>query len=472
MKNDRLTKTRIASYEVRGVDGDWKETTTRWHKTADACRGVANLFWQSWVAWHFASGSHGKLKAWLDKRQADGVKAAGKCPVEAYPAELSKRTYAEASQRFPELAKGEIVLVLNRLTKGLKSRKAATGNLPGHSAILLHHESHPSFTRSFPILFDKGNTTTTIEPPAKPGGNWHISFRVSRREVSGKGVTYHDRLEIWSQGKRTASQIAILGRIATGEYRFMGSQLIYSRGKRKWFAHICYEMPQAPAPQLNTNRVACLRAASDHPWNLVLPGGTIRRPGGHGRYVEPVRRQLLMQRWNRRANYRNAGNANKGHGRTRAGAGPQWKLQQAWKSFTKRVNSGVVRETLKACAAAGCGKLVYEQPAGDFRDERFLANAGKVEGRRDSTGWDWFQVATMLNDRAADYGIAVVVRKVEEQECEGSSGEENTETPRGDGTPCSPPGCDSPNASGQGSALATDAENDQPSKPVAQHEMG
>lgn len=294
MKNDKLTKTRIASFEITKVDGDWKNVTGRWHKTADACRGVANLFWQSWVAWHFANDSQAELKEWLNAREAVGIKAAGKCPVDAYPAVLSKQTYAAASARFPELAKGEIVLILNRLSQALKSRKAAKGNLPGWSAILLHHESHPSFVRSFPILFDKGNTSTTIEPPDKFGENWHVSLRVSRREENGKGTTYHDRMELWCKGRKVASQVAILQRIASGEYKFMGSQMVYSRGKRKWFLKLCYEMPLTRPPELDVDRLAVLRARDDRPWELLLPDGSIRSPGGHGRYIGPVRRQLLM----------------------------------------------------------------------------------------------------------------------------------------------------------------------------------
>lgn len=412
MKSDRLTKTRIASFEVTKVDGDWKDTTIRWHKTADACRGVANYFWQAWVAWHFQQDSIVKLKVWLDRRAKEG-KAAGKCPVDCYPKELSNAIYNGASARFPELAKGEIVLILNRLSQGLKSRKASKGSLPGWSAIILHHEAHPAFTRSFPILFDRGNTATEIEPPAERGENWHVSLRVSRQEVDGKGVTYHDRMELWCKGRKVASQVAILQRIAADEYRFMGSQMVYSRGKRKWFLKLCYEAPRDEPPDLDPGKEAVLSARDDGPWLLTFPDGKTRIPGGHGRYIGPVRRQLLMQRWNRLANYKNAGSANKGHGCERAGAGPQWKLQQQWKNFVKRVNSGVVREALNACVAAGCGMLIYEQPDGDWRDTRFLATAGKVEGRTDSSAWDWSQVRTMLEQRAVECGVAIKVVKVE-----------------------------------------------------------
>jgi hypothetical protein len=181
-------------------------------------------------------------------------------------------------------------------------------------------------------------------------------------------------------------------------------------------------------PELDANKVAILRAHVNRPWELVLPDGKMRMPGGNGRYIGPVRRQLLMQRWNRQSNYTNAGSANKGHGRERAGAGPQWNLQQQWKNFVKRVNSGVVREVLNACVAAGCGTLVYEQPDGDFKDSRFLSMAGKVDGRNDSSAWDWFQVRTMLEQRSPECGVAVVVRKVE-----GSDGDENPGSPRSDG---------------------------------------
>ena len=421
MKNDRLTKMRIASFEVSKVAGDWGETTQRWHRTSDACRGVANLFWQVWVAWHYQHGSYDALKLWLDKRAEVGNKAAGKCPVVCYPKEVSNATYKAASHRYPELAKGEIVLILNRLSSGLKSRKAAKGVLPGWSAILLHHEAHPSFTGSFPILFDRGNTATKIIPPEKPKGNWFVELRVSRREENGKGSTHLDRLELWCQGMKVQSQVAILRQIAVRESN-KGSQLQYSRARRKWFVKLCYEMPMGAAEKQDPDRQAVLEAMEDRPWKLTLPDHE-RTPGGYGRYIGPVRRKLLLQRWHRRENYRQAGHANKGHGRERAGAGPQWKLQQCWKNFVKRVNSNVATEILKICQANGCGTLVYRQPAGEYRDTRFLATSGKVEGRQDSTGWDWFQVRTMLEQRCDEYGVTVIVEK-----CEGSDGEKTPDS--------------------------------------------
>lgn len=429
MKNDKLTKTRVSSFEVSKVDGEWKDVTGRWRKTADACRGVANLFWQAWVNWHYEHQSFWELKAWLDKREADGIKAAGRCPVQCYPTELGNLIYGAASRRFPELAKGEIVLILNRLSQGLKSRKAAKGSLPGWSAIILHHEAHPAFTRPFPILFDKGNTATIFEVPAEKDGNWHVTIRVSRTEENGKGRTYQDRMELWCRGLKVQSQVAILRRIASGDYKFQGSQLVYSRGKRKWFLRLCYEMPQEPVESQDVAEVAVLSAGDEWPWVLTY-GTQERHPGGRGRFIAPVRRSLLMQRWDRHANYRQAGHANKGHGRERAGAGPQWKLRQRWKDLVKRVNSTVATEVLHYCRDWGCGTLVYEQPDGEFRDTRFLAAAGKVEGREDSTGWDWFQVRTMLEQRAADYGLMIRVEKVE-----GSADAKTPATSRNDGNP-------------------------------------
>lgn len=423
-KNDRLTLTSVTSFEVKAVGGDWTDTTNRWHEVSRQCQGVANLFWEAWVAWHYSHDSYRKMKDWLEKR-ANGSKA--KCPVDTMPKELAREIYRRATERYPGLSANLVSLVLQRVQKTMTARKAAKGSLPGATAILLNQESHPSYTRPFPILFDRANTMTAFEDPAERGGNWHLRMRFWRTQIDGKSVRVEDRMELWCKGKKVQSQVRILERIASAEYKFCGSQLIYSRGKRKWFAKLCYEMPRPEKLPLDAGKVAVLSAGADCPLVLEMPDGDTKRPMGAGHHVIPVRRKLLKQRWNRRANYRNAGSASKGHGRERAGAGPQWKLQQRWKDFVKHNNRIAARAVIDWCVAAGVGAVEYWQPDGEFGATRFLHNAGKVDGRNDSTGWDWFQLRTFLEQAAAKVGIEV---RVEKQSCEGSGDEKTTGTSR------------------------------------------
>ena len=455
MSND-LTSMRITSFEVKTVAGEWKETTRRWMSDCQRNKEIANLAWEAWSVWHAKNGSRDKLREWLTAREEKGVKAAGKCPVEALPAVLSKGIYREAVMWAPEMHTRDVVLLLNTIQQTMKSRKAAKGNLPGHSAILLLQEARPSFTRPYPILFDRANCGIL---PATPEDGKNFRFWICVNRIPRNGTTAEsikDVLTLRCTGANVRSQLAILKRIDSGEkarnlaitevearyksrlkgaakkapihavykaakraaidaveschYILCGSQLVWSQGKRKWFVRICYRMTrEAPAP-LDPERSAVFYARKDWPFSLLLPDRR-RMPGGRGRYIAPVRRQLLIQRWNRQANYRNAGQCNKGHGRTRAGAGPQWKLQQRWKDFCKRVNHGFAREAVEACAADRCGRLVFYQPESDWGASRFLSNAGKVAGRSDSTGWPWFQLKTFLEQKCEEKGIELLVIK-------------------------------------------------------------
>ena len=436
-KEKKLTDMRVVSMEVKGVDGDWREVTGRWHDLARLVQRAANQWWEMWLVCHVQNGSAKKIRRWLDEREKikakhpdakeckAALKAFGFCPVECWPEPLRNGydgSYQTLSREFPGLTKGVLVLLANRLLKTLKARKAASGSLPGWTAILLHNEAMPSFTNPMPIPFDKGNTHTVFIPPAKPGGNYRVELRLSRTEDErGKGHSVVDVAELYCQGRKVAGELAKFKRIVGGEWDFKGSYLVYSRKKRKWFLQVAYEKPQDKRPELDADRVAVLRADIGWPWELELPDGATRHPGGRGNYVAPVRKSLLMQRWNRRANYQHAGQANKGHGRQKIER-PQWRLQQEWKNFAKRTNHGFAKQVVEHCIQAGAGTLTYEQPAGEFSGTRFLHNAGKVEGRRDSTGWPWHQLKTFLAEKCEAAGIKLHVVQV--SDFEGSGGEE------------------------------------------------
>lgn len=495
-KNDRLTTMSIVSFEVCGVEGDWKEVTGRWHEVSRQCQGVANLFWDAWNAWHYDRNSYSKMKDWLRLRETSGVSAAGKCPVDLMPAELSTAIYNEATKRFPDMASKLVSMVIGRVRETMTSRKAVKGSLPGATAILLHNERSPSWTKPIPIPFDRDNTSTTFCQPRDRGGNWHLTWKFWRQVKNGESAILEDRAELWCKGKKVQSQLRILERIAAGEqalqetldaierryrhqlkthpkgsreykqlndaklaekrdarsaiksehYVFAGSQLVYSKSRRKWFAQICYEMPAKRRLGLEPSKIAVLSAEETHPFLLQLPDGSTRRPGGDGRQVAPVRSSVLQQRWDRNANYRYAGSASKGHGRNRATQG-QDKLKLRWKDFTKSVNRIVANHVVGWCIEQGVGTLIYEQPAEDFAKTRFLANAGKVEVfnrrtgemevRSDSTGWDWFGLKTELeracksrreNGVVFNPGISLETRK--RSECEVSCDAKSTGTAR------------------------------------------
>ena len=501
-KNDALTTCKVASFEVTG-----EYDAETWHDIAQDCRGLANAFWQCWNAWHYNNGSFWKLQEWLNARTADKKKA-GKCPVEAIPKELEPELH-QLRWRFPRIPSRISTLLPQRLKQTLKNRKAAKGNLPGYSAIILGHEGFQRFNNPYPLLFDRDNAT--FEPPAERDGNWAIRIRLERQPgVDGEmGSEVEHRLELWCTGRKVRSQVEILRRIVDGDrtlrdgiaaidrgyqprlkklkkgsddfkalnkerlakintlrasvkatgYSFAGSQLVYSQSKRKWFVKLCYQLPETAEASPNAKNTAVLRAREDGPWELVFPDGTVRRPGGDGRFVGRFRRDLMTERWSRRAHYRHAGSAAKGHGRERAGAGPQFKLRERWLNLVKRTNSNVCNQVLQACVQNDCGALTYEQPVGKFASTRFLSTTGHVQKecyhcqgtgtreekpckdcggkgfviRNDGSSWEYFQLATMLQQRCAKSGVVVNVVKVDGlDDGEGSGDAKNPGSPRSD----------------------------------------
>jgi len=472
--NDRLSLTQMTSFEVKAVTGDWSEVTGRWHELSRDCRDLANFFWQRWLVHHFQNNSAFLLKAWLADRQEKGVKAAGKCPVDCLDNKLSNAIYHESSQRFPRLNKRLQVLLLNRLTKTLKSRKAASGSLPGWSAILLSNEGVPTFTKPYPILFDKDNGPSKYPfvPPEERGGNWKLRLRVWRDEsADGKGSSPVDEIELWCKGKKVRSQVAILEKIATGEYTFQGSQLIYSKSNRKWFVRLCYSRPVEVKPELDAGKTAVLAAGASYPFEMALPDGATLRPLGGGHFIGPVRKNITIQRLNRRQSYRYAGKNAKGHGRNRALGEGWWRLQQRDRDFTKHVNRLVARCVVDACIARGIGRVEYVQPEGDGKSGCFLETAGSVGDRKDAVGWPWFELGTYLNQAAQKVGIEVQVRK-DTGEREGFGDAKTPGTARDDARCDLAAGCgESRGANGATSAAKRLAKRDR-SKTASQAKAG
>jgi hypothetical protein len=296
-----------------------------------------------------------------------------------------------------------LVLTQNMVTKKICGIKSASGNLPGWMSILLCRQGRPSTIHLNPIPFDAANSR--LVPPHGEQKNWGLVLRVSRDAGAKRACdsTVLDELVLRTAARKMAGQTAVLQRIMAGIYKIKGSSL-FVRDK-KWFVAISYEMPEFARTDLDDSLTAFLRASRHHPFLLKLPGRN-RWPGGDGRYVASIRRQLLTQRWSRQSNYRNAGSSNKGHGLRRA-LDPIWKLSQRWKDFTKRVNHQISRDVVNQLIAARVGRLVYFAPRGDA----YLVTAGKISGRSDSTGWDWYQFRSLLARKCEDAGVEIVVRE-------------------------------------------------------------
>jgi transposase len=206
------------------------------------------------------------------------------------------------------------------------------------------------------------------------------------------------------------SQRVILERIDAGQYKFCGSSICFNASRRKWFAHIAYQMP-VKAQQPQGAKTAFLRPGKTRPWTMRLDGRRLTF-GGRGEAVAHNRRQVLLERWGRSNNYRWSSSSTKGHGRNRATL-PLHVPVQRWKNFVKTHNQTVAKAIIEECFNKGVRTLYYLQPTGTQRDNTFLATAGKVQGRVDASRWDWFQFGSCLgyvNERLGK-PIEVIVRK-------------------------------------------------------------
>lgn len=410
MPRELVEAIRVAKFEVDSVQGEWAETTKRWHATSDQCKQAVNLIWQTWLCWHVTNGSAGKLREWLNKRAEVGKKEAGKCPVEAIPKSLSKAIYKAMTTELPNLHTRVVVLIQNTIQNDLKKHKASKGSLPGWSAVLLCHQSIPSSTRPIPVPFDKANAT--IVTPENHDGDWNVQLKTWRIPVEGKRFrkSVEDSVKLRTRGRKVRGEFAKLKRIASGEYDFRGSNLLYDRKKKKWFLHLCYRMPVRPRKDLDKNTVAYLVPGRDVPFRLWLLDEKGKRfyrmPGGRGRHIPVIRKRTILHRLNRSQGYRFVGSNIKGHGRER---GMSWKdiLTRKWRNCCKLTNYIIVSDIIKECEFRGIGSLAFCKPS-DW-GKRYLSTAGKLEDIRDSSSWEWFQFESILKRKCQEAGVAFTI---------------------------------------------------------------
>lgn len=406
---------KVAKVEVWRIDGDHKATRERWHDLAEQVQQITNCIWETWLCWHVANKSAVEQRRFLDefaewKKTKEGDKP--KCGITAIPKVLDKLIYDTLAQEFPHVNTTTRELVRNAVTSKLKTKKAANGSLPGWVAIILRNESIPSSTRSQPIPFSKRNAKIIL--PSKSGDRFAMELRIDRVPVKGKKASggHVDRIELLTNRRGIRKYEDVFYKIAKGEYDFCGSSLQWNRDLKKWFVLICYRVPDAEAVSIDVNSAATLCPGRNDPWAL-WQGGSWTWFGGTGRNVTAVRERVLKQRWSRQENYRHAGTSTKGHGTNRALKAVE-QLTQSWKAFTKNSNHQTTTKVVQHCVRNGIGTLIYLQPLGGRK--RFLETTGKVEGRRDSTGWDWFQVGAMLSYKCQQAGIKLDIRKCQRQE--------------------------------------------------------
>jgi hypothetical protein len=389
---------KIIRFQVgRPQTEDAKEMFERWGELSVTVQRIKNRIIREWLVWHTQYESAVHIRKYLDERQKD---KSIKNPVQCWPTDFAKHVYKVVCETYP-IAYNRIYSQLLQEVRGtLTKRKSAKGSLPGWVSILFDYEAAPSFTRAQPIPFDKYHCEIT--PPDEQLNFYRLTVRLNAElGTTTKKKSVVDTVALVTRGM-DGHQLATLKKLAEGTVKFCGSSLLWDQNKRKWFALIAWDQEAQPKPALDGSLHAVLYAARNRPWLLRLPDRTIRLQGD-GRHIGAIRQQVLTQRWDRQANYRYAGSANKGHGRERALI-PVEKLSERWKHFVQTVNHNVSRDVVNILTKHGIGSLTYVKPD-KSKPTRFLSNAGKNPNRHDSSSWDYFQIKSFLEYKCKDVGI-------------------------------------------------------------------
>ncbi len=399
-------------FEILGLD---QETKDHWEFLANAIKRLTNCYWRSWLIAHTQEGNDKRtqqyladLKAW---HEAGGKGTKPFCEVEFVTPEIQKRIRQAIKDHYAMVNDQCVQLAIQRLWKDAIKKKSSKGSVLRWIRILADDGEFPSVSSPQPIPFNSRNSGIIVPP--SDDEDFQLYLHLDRIEQPGrkKATSTKQRVRLKTRDHKTVRKRAILWKIAEGkEYEFAGSHLVYRESKNKWFAHICYRKRKTAKPKVNPDRVAFLRPARQRPWWLRIDGYHHYMGGQDGRHVAHTRQQLLTSRWGRQESYKHASDARRGHGRDRAN-GRVYLLKDRWNDFSKTANERLVHDVVTKCVEEKCGRLIYYQPTGAARENRFLHLAGKVPGRVDNTSWGWSQVHDLLARKCKELGIELTTRK-------------------------------------------------------------
>ncbi len=391
-----------------------QEMKKRWKKLGIASQIVYNTIWQTWLNEHLKRGSGETVKRYmqdtLNWHNADHATRGPKpkCELKAVDSAISAAIYRAAADATEEMACRPIVLLCNQENGKIVSAKGTNSAFPRWMLILAGLGEFPSASRPLPIPFDKACCKLT----KSDDDNWRMFLRLERQKRVGKrAVTIEDECLLKTRGKNLGNQLTVLKKIAAGEYDFCGSNLIQKDGS--FYLHVCYRMPPLPKSELDADKQATLTAAECHPWDLAIEDRVMRMGGKIGEYIKSLRRRLILERLSRNESYRHASSARKGHGRRRATEN-LIVLRKRWQSFVKTTNQQLANDVVLRCVEHRAGRLLYLQPSKEH--DVFVSSAGQVPGRNDASGWDFFQLKTLLERGCEKHGIIFNSEKMPQKE--------------------------------------------------------
>lgn len=409
----------VARFQVIGSDGDFREFKRRAKGLGVLIQQVQNRASFEWLFAHQKAGDHLAARRYMDElsewRKLDARSESRppkpRCEVYFTTPEIGRAIRASLQQLYPQVHGRCIDLAINRLLKSWEEKKGEqNSNFPQWMQVLADRAGLQAFNKPQPIPIDVKNTK--LMPPETDDGPWRLKVRLHRIKIAGRknAASTPDVLTLrtWTRGKENKSQVSRLWQIAAGECKFCGSLLVYRPLDNDWEVHLCFRERKFTRADVDPKRTAYLWPARGRPWFLRIDGYNHWVGGKTGKHVYHLRRQLQTQRSSRGEAYRFGSSSKKGHGRKKIEKQRQ-RLGLRWHDSVKSANHTTAKEVVQLLIDHRCGRLVYFQPRGARRFDRFLATAGW--NHRDPTSWDWSQMGKFLHQKCQAVTIEVVIRK-------------------------------------------------------------
>ena len=393
-------------FEVKSFHPDNEKSKERreWYKEfSNDVRRLKNCVMQNWLNRHFKAGSAKKLwktydayRAWVtnpNKKKGTKPKVPKRLMVGVIPSKTwISDVYHDMRDLFPRMSTRVITLTNRKLIKTMSTRKSSNkGELPAWKANLLGLESLMTFSHPQPINFDVGNAYISEEE-----GEYKIWLKT---ELPAPYHPVKDILTLVTKDKKAWRQLPLLKKLVAGEAVFKGSQLVYNKGRNKWFVHLVIEVDKGvgDVSSLEPSKISVILPGRKVPWRLRIGDVSYWR-GGTGDHVGAMRRKLQNERRSRQNKYRRAPRNTKGRGRNNAIKGWQ-KLENAWHDYCERYNHETTAKIVKELVRRKVGKLIYLEP----KSPRFLSEVGKEPAHQ--SAWPLFRAKTMLKYKCHRAGI-------------------------------------------------------------------
>jgi hypothetical protein len=409
-KPDGITK--IIRIELTGSDGDFVDEKKRLLSLAVQMQQMANDYCNHWLCLHQQAGHHLVIRNWIEKdkewaKAYKGKKDAPpriKCPVNSCDPAMSRQLYRLLTREHANLGTKPIGIILQNVGKTISSMPSSKSAYKRWMTILSGLGEFPQAHKPAPIPFYTSNSSIIVPKTIKDP--WKLEVRFER----GLGTRLRPMVfKMRTGGRNLATIREALLKIASGEFIFNTSSLVLRDGR--WYAHICYKITNIEKSQLDATKTAFVTAGYHNSMMMRINGRTLTGLMD-SRHIERVRKSLTQQRFGKNESYKYASSARKGHGRKPI----QWrdKIRDTWRDMVKTTNSCWAADVVKRCVKSKIGHVVVYQPAGKWRESRYLTNIGKMKGFTESTGWDWYQMQLLLQHACKVVGIKVTVRKIGE----------------------------------------------------------